>query len=247
MIRPALLAACFLAVPGLAQAQAAPAAPARAAAVSPRAMAIARLLIPLDVSTEAAMREGRKAYFKAAGSDPGLVELEREYPGLAAALWPVLEQEIRRAIVEEHPLYLDMVAAFLASRLEPVELDAMHAFYSGPAGERIIAEMYRGLNVDGMMAEMISTGGQSVSAATVQSTMSSESRRLSATLRPEDLSAVQALLRAIPPARLGPFNADLQRKMVEWINKPTPELDARIDRIVGAWMERYMREHPRRD
>jgi|GEM_PF-2739461 len=255
MIRPVLLAACLLAAPAFAQAQAAVSAPApapalppaQAPAFSPRAMAIARMIVPLDVSTEATMREAKKAFFITARTDPGMVDLEKSYPGIAAALWPVVEQEIRKASVEEHGPYLEGLAAFMTSRLAPAELDAMHAFYASATGQRVIAEMFRGINVDGMMAEIISTGGQSVSAAAIESTLSTEARRVAGTLRPEDMPALQTLLRGISEAKLMAFNADLRRFMVEWINKPTPELDARIAKVVDEWMLQYMIEHPARD
>lgn len=247
-----LLALSMLALPMLAPASAASAragssAPAQAPAISPRAMAIARMIVPLELSTETSVREAKKAYFMTAGTDAGMVRLERSYPGIADALWPVVEQELRKASVEQHQPYLDSIAAFLTSRLEPAEIEAMHTFWASATGQRAIAEMYRGANIDGMMSEMIATGGQSVSAATINSTMTEATRRLAGTLGPEDLPALQALLRGIDEAKLAAFNADLRRFMVEWINRPTPELDARIDKVVEAWMKRYMSEHPARD
>src|SRR5688572_9846235 len=73
------------------------------AAPHPEALAIAELMLPLETAVDASARVAKQAFFEMFKKNAEMAELESEMPGISAALWPVLEPEIRRFTREEHP------------------------------------------------------------------------------------------------------------------------------------------------
>jgi hypothetical protein len=240
-----LLAASALAAPAAAAApEPSNQAPANAVLPHPDALAIAGLMLPVEAAVEASVRIGKQAFLQMFKSNPEIAELESALPGISDALWPALEPEIRRFTKEEHPGYLNMVASFYTSRFTPDELKALHTLYATPTGTKIINAMYSDARPGPMIEEMIRAPDAQVSVAAANETMREQTGRLVQLLTKEDQAPIQAALQVVPLAKLERANAALSELVVQWLNRPTPELDARVDAAMEKAMTRYMAEHP---
>jgi hypothetical protein len=80
--------------------------------------------------------------------------------------------------------------------------------------------------------------------AAANETMREQTGRLVQLLTKEDQAPIQAALQVVPLAKLERANAALSELVVQWLNRPTPELDARVDAAMEKAMTRYMAEHP---
>ena len=248
LTRLVLLAAFALASPATAIApESDPQPDTKLVAPHPEALAIAGLMLPLETAVDASARVAKQAFFEMFKKNAEMAELESEMPDISAALWSVLEPEIRRFTREEHPGYLNMVASFYTSRFTPDELGALHAFYATPTGKKIISALYRDAGSSAIVEEMIQSPGTPVSEAAAKETMREESDRLVGIFTKEDEASIQTALRIVPMAKLERANAELIELVVQWMNKPTPELDARIDAVMEKAMTRYMAKHPPKD
>jgi hypothetical protein len=241
----AFLAACSLAAPAVVQAQQpAPATPADAVAPHPDAVRIAEIILPLDQVLAAGMATGKRAFFEMFRSNPEVAELERSFPGIAAMFWPEMEPELRRVTIEEHPDYLNMVAGFYSSRFTPAELAALRTLYATPTGKKIIGAMYRDAGSNAMVDEIVRDPTAPVSQAAANETVRARTSRALETLTKEDEAPIMAALRVVPAAKLERANADLLQLGVQWLNRPRPELDARLQAIMDKAMQRYVEDHP---
>jgi hypothetical protein len=171
-------------------------------------------------------------------------EAESALPGISAALWPVLEPEIRQFTRDEHPGYLNMVASFYTSRFTPDELKALHALYASPTGTKIIGALYGSARPDALVEEMIRSPEAPISQSATSEAISQMTDRLVGLITEEDQPALLAALRVVPQAKLDRANRDLTQLVVQWLNKPTPELDARLDVLMEKAVARYMADHP---
>src|SRR5688572_23508114 len=223
----ALLAALSIAAPAAAQPQQ-PASPAHAAAPHPDAVGIAEIILPLDKVLASAIATGKRGFFEMFKSNAELAEVERSFPGIADAFWLEMEPELRRVTIEEHPEYLTMVAGFYSSRFTPNELAALRTLYGTPTGKKVLAAMYRDSGSNAMMDEIIRDPSAPVSMAAASETVRARTGRALEVLTKEDEAPILAALRVVPAAKLERANADLLQLGVQWLNKPRPELDARL-------------------
>jgi len=220
-----------------------PAPPPQAAeAPQPRAVAMALLFIPKALLEKVAVRGGKRGFYASMAADAGGREMEQTYPGITAALWAAAEPEVRRAMTEQHPQYVDLIASIYSSRLTPAELEALLQFYSTPTGRKILDQIQRGMVPDAIYEEALRTGQLSQTA--MQAAIDAESRKFSATLTPEDRAAIVGVMRAVPMAKMERLNAELIQSLLQWVDKTTAQLRARLEPIYGSAAERYMRDHP---
>jgi hypothetical protein len=229
-------------LPAEAAAQTSAPPPQAAEAPHPRAVAMALLFIPRTLLEEVAVRGGKRGFFASMSKGAGGRELEQRYPGITAALWAAAEPEVRRAMVEEHPQYLDRIASVYSSRLTPAELEALYQFYSTPTGRKMLGQIHRGMAPDAMMEEVLRTGELSPTA--MQAAVAAESRKFIATLTMEDRAAILGVMRSVPKAKMERLNADLIESLLQWVDKTTEQLSARLQPRIMRVAELYMREHP---
>jgi hypothetical protein len=231
-----------------AAAQTAPArAPPVAVAPHPRALEIAELMLPMDQVVDAAARVARRGYFMAFESNENLAALGRSYPGMAEALWPLFEAEVRKGTAEEHPAYMNLVASFYSSRFTPSELEALRDFYSGPTGLKMIGSMYRTARFDAVVDNIVRSPDAPISQSSLDEAKRVEAGRLVESFTAEDRARLMALARSVPKEKMDRANAELGPVILAWMNRPTPELDARFEKVLGSAMDRYIAEHPAKD
>lgn len=243
--RLALLGAFAIAAPAAAAApEHASQAATNEVAPHPDALEIAGLMLPVETAVEASVRVGKQAFFDMFRQNAEATEMERELPGIAAALWPALEPELRQFTREEHPGFLNTVATFYTSRFTPDELKALHTLYASPTGKKMIGAVYRNAVSNAIVEEMIQSPGAPVSQTAAREAIRQETGKLVDLLTNEDEARIQAAFRVIPMAKLERANGELAEVMVQWLNRPSPELDARLDAVMGKAMARYIAEHP---
>ena len=244
--RMTLLAALAVAAPVASAAQQ-PGPESAAAAPHPHASAIAEIMIPLDKAVEAAVAVGKRAFFEMFRSNPEIAEMEQSFPGIAAALWPEIEPELRRATIEGHPAYMNMVASFYSARFTPAELEALRTLYSTPTGKKLIGAIHGDRGSNAIVDEVVRNPDAPVSQGAAEEAIRAKTDRLATLLTREDEAPILAALRVIPEAKMTRVNAELVKLLVDWMNRPTPELDARLQAVMERTMERYLEEHPPKD
>jgi hypothetical protein len=241
-----LLAALAIAAPVASAAQQ-PGPESAAAAPHPHASAIAEIMLPLDKTVEAAIATGKRAFFEMFRSNPEIAEMEQSFPGIAAALWPEIEPELRRATIEGHPAYMNMVASFYSARFTPAELEALRTLYSTPTGAKMMGSIHGDTGPNAIVDEVIRNPDAPVSHGAAEEMIRAKTERMVALLTEEDEAPLLAALRVVPEAKMIRANADLVKLLVEWMNKPTPELDARLQAIMEKTVERFLAEQPPKD
>ena len=239
-----LLLALMALAPLPAEAAAQPSAPPPQAAEAPhpRAVAMALLFIPRALIEEVAVRGGKRGFYASIGADADGKEMEQTYPGITAALWAAAEPEVRRAMAEQHPQYVNLIASIYSSRLTPAELEALFQFYSTPTGRKMLAQIQRGMAPDAMIEDALRTGQLSESA--MRAATEAESRKFIATLTAEDRAVIVGVMRAVPMTKMERLNAELIQSLLQWVDKTTAQLRTRLEPIYRSAAERYIRDHP---
>jgi hypothetical protein len=241
-----LLATCLLALaatPAGAQ-QAAPAPESVSSSVRARALDLARLTAPSDLSLEADVRGAEKAFFAGFRGAPDGAALEAKNPGIVEILWKAVEPIIRQASIDNQGAYWNELADVYAARLSAREIEAMNVFYGSPSGRKVVAGMYANLNMDPIIAQMVEDPDFKVPAGTARTAVRDAAEKTATSLGKSDQLAAALLTRTVSEAKLQAVGAAVQELQLKWANKEFPELDGQVDAAVKAAAERYFREHP---
>ena len=244
-LRTGLLAAALLFATFGADAHARPAAPAAAPAPAPaprpyKGEALARLVSSSDGILDLEVVTARRAFFEASRQDADMAAAERQYPGLVDAIWKALEPELRRASAEDSPKLAKRLAAIYDSNLTASEQDALLVFYSSPTGQKMIHDLYAGVDGTPVVVAAMRNPDAPVSAEAFAALNESGKRSAVRALDASDQPALAALGRSLDLDKLGAIGEQVQRTTMEWVNEPDPEGDARMEKIVEAAVKRHI-------
>jgi hypothetical protein len=221
-----------------AAASAAPsAAPAAEPAVKDRATALAeRVLEPwLDPAAQSAFV---KAGFQAGlESSPDTLAVLAEHPGLKEELLSAIEAVVREGDRLGNGEFVGIVANVYRARLTPREVEALHTFYGTPTGRKMLAAAYGAVSPEAMAAGIAGDG--KVSGRAIDEAMEDVKREAAASVTADDEAAFKALTGVLDQAKMDAVNLEVRKVSEAWANKPTPELDAKVDAAVTKVMARY--------
>jgi hypothetical protein len=229
-------------------AQPAPAAPQPAGA-SPKvsqdtAAALARTVAPVEPMLRAEIEQARKAILALPTLDNDAKELERDYPGLYAALWTAVEPDMKRSAEASYPGYWAALEQLYLARLTEGEAQAVMTYFKSPGGQKLIRTMYGGFDSAPMVAEMTKSNDYTVNEQQLKEATDAAKAKAVQQITDDDKADLWILMASIDLQKFKAIGAETQRVTLDWVNRPDPEGEARMQKLMEQAMQRYMAEHP---
>lgn len=218
-------------------------APAPAAAIDPARRALGRELAELlngEAMTMGMLERTLDETMPVAMlADPNVKALEQAYPGILkamiAAMKPLLVGEMRAQM----PGLWTMLGDLYAENLSDGDLRAALAFYRSPTGARIIDFMSRKTDMSPLIEQMISNGDYSVTEQGLKDSTMTGASKVATALTPNEIAETTRFGLSPEGKRIIALTPQVNKRVAEWSNAPTPELDARLDKAVAAVIEKY--------
>jgi hypothetical protein len=203
---------------------------------------LARLLNSEESTLAVSERGISEAMPKAMMADANVKALETQYPGIVdamvAAMKPILMGHIRSTM----PELWTLVGNFYASNLSEADLRAALAFYGSPSGRRIIDLMSAGIDMGPMLDDMVSSGKYQVTESNLKSSVMPAVAQVPGKLTPAEMQATMRFGMSAEGQRVVALTPRVSKLVAEWSNKPTPEIDAQLDKVLAAVVEKFSGE-----
>ena len=235
----ALLTSGAVAAPVAAQVAAAPVSNGSIDARTEAAM-LAEIASPPDLYLSREMDGARRTFLGALELDPEMKAFEADHPGVSQALWDALAPEFRRESIEGLPQFRELLAGVYRRRLTGTQMQAMRTFFATSSGQKIIRAIYAPVNVEPFIADLMKNPDGKVSAQTVDALQQEAKSKAGSAVTEADAAALAALGRVVSLPILEATGADLKATLLEWINRPDAEFDARIDQLLSAAVDRFL-------
>jgi uncharacterized protein DUF2059 len=229
-----------VAAPPQSPVQATPAAPATKAT----AAALARAVAPGDLMIPYELEQAHRAIVGLPPIDEDAKALEGEYPGIWAAVWAAIEPEMRQWVEADYPGFWAALEQMYVARLTEPEAQALLTFYRSATGRKLIRGMIENFDAMPMVKDVVAAPDSAVTAETLnQATRAAQSRAV-AQIGREDVGELMILIHYVPMEKFRAIGAETQQITLDWVNKPDPEGDKRLQRLMEDAIQRYKTAHP---
>lgn len=208
------------------------------------AAALARAVAPLELGVATEIEQARKAILALPTVDEDAKQLEQEYPGLYAALWAAVEPEVRQSSAAGYPGYWAELEKMYIARLTESEAQAVLTFFKSPTGQKLVRNMYGNVDAAPLMAEMAKSDDYAVNEKRMKALVDSAKAKTVKEIGAEDQADLWILMTSIDLKKFQALGAETQKVTLEWVNRPDPEGEERIGKIMEEAMQRYMEAHP---
>jgi hypothetical protein len=236
----ALVAGCSV-LPLAAHAQA-PAAQAQAGQSDAAALALAKMVAPLEAHVEAELELARTGVLKLPEANDEARALEAEYPGIHQAMWTAMEPELRASLTSDLPKLWERLARVYKDMLSPPQMQALARFYATPTGQRMLHTIATEADPTPLVEAAFVDPESKISKEVFEKSNAAGRAAFVASLGEADRPALEQLGRIVPLARLNAVGARVQQVALEWINEEDPAADARLDAVVQPVVEKFMAE-----
>lgn len=236
-----LIAAMLLAWP--AAASSAPPSPGPAAVDSSRmdrAMKLAQTVQPREVVIDQALAVLDKKAVETLLSDAELRQAEAEHPGLMQAMWLAAKPIIREELAKSLPDLWKAMAGIYAKHLSSAQIDEVTRFFQGPAGRKFLLETNRNVNIEPMARDVMRPGGGDIGQAAYLESVTSASNAAAAAMTDAERREFQRFMTTTAGRTLEQAAPDVTRAGLEWMNRDSPELDARVEAAMMAAVEKVL-------
>ena len=231
----ALLMSGAVASPALAQPQA-----AKVATPSADALALAEVAPPRGLYVAREVETARRMLLGVLARDPDMAALEADHPGLSKAIWGAVEAETRTYAEASLAEYRALLAGVYDRRLSSAELRGLSRFYTTPTGQKIVRAMYQPASVDGLVGDLVRDPDGKISQKTANAMDRAARARAESSVTAADAPALAELTRTISLAKLDSLGEEVTRVTLDWSNRPDPEFEARIERLMIEAVERFL-------
>lgn len=235
-----LFVGLFLApVPALAQS----ASPAASASLDQRKAAglrLAQMLYPQELQVAAGINILRTQFGPSLLKDPNIKALEADHPGLVDTLVMYLEPVFQRYIIAELPAYHRGIGDLYGGYFTVQELAEIHRFFATPTGRKLSQGVQVNMSMDTVMSEAIDDPDAPATTGAIEA---DHRATVAKTLKTIDKSDTAELIRfGSAPwfPKLKAFRPKLLAFEAEFMNRPSPALEAEIGKIMERTMERVI-------
>ena len=201
---------------------------------------MAELLNPVDQIVATELRGFDEQIVPAFRGQKDYAALEARYPGvidaIARAVRPAMERNVRASL----PRSRAIMGVFFAERFALAELVELSTFYGSPTGQKIIRAMFANASMGGIVSEVVADPKAQTSLTAVDEIFRSSLNALPGVLEKSDQEALVALSRNPAFARLKAVGSDMRKLQQQMINKPDPEFEAELDRVLAQAVEAYV-------
>jgi hypothetical protein len=204
------------------------------------ALLLARLVVPLEAFIAAELELARAGILKLPELDKDAEALEKEYPGVHAAMWTAMEPEMRVYLNADVPNLWKSLVGVYEEMLSPREIRALRDFYATPTGQRMIHN--NGAKSDPTALLQAAIAGTGLTPEAFNKSNAEARAAFAKTVSEADRPALDQLGAAVPPPKLHAVGQQVMRVTLAWINKEDPAFDARLEGKIGPMIEKFMAE-----
>lgn len=228
-----------------AAAQAAPApAPAPApAAVDPARLALGTELARLTNGEDVSNAQLRKMFSdtmpKALAANPDIAAMEKQYPGIIAAMLDAMRPLFAAHMAREMPRQWPVIGRIYAERMSVAELQATLAFYRSATGQRVIRLMSEESDFSVAINQAIADPDSKMSESGLRAGVNSGIAALQRQLTPAEMADVTRFEASPAGLKLRAAIPVIQSAVVAMGNQPTPELDAQLEKAMIDVVQKF--------
>ena len=177
---------------------------------------------------------------KTFAASPDFAAMEREHPGITAAVIEAMRPIIVSGTLARLPELRARLSPIYARSFTTAELRTLFDFYTSPAGQRVIKAMGEGADFSRLLSDMIANDSPSVTTEGLRAGLEGGKAQVMRTATAEDLKTMEALFAAELGVKMRAVAPKVQAESVAWGNEPDPKLDAQVEGAVKAAMARYL-------
>jgi hypothetical protein len=236
-----MIAAMLLAWPAAASsAPPPPGATAAAASRMDKAMKLAQTVQPREMVVEQALAVLDKQVVESLLTDPGLRQAETEHPGLVRAMWLAAKPIIQEELVKSLPDLWKGMAGIYARHMSSAQLDEVTRFFEGPTGRKFLLETNRNVDIAPMARDAMRTDGGDIGKDAFLESVSEASNAAAAAMTNAERREFELFMGTTAGRMLEKAAPDVSRFGLEWMNRDSPEMDARIEAAMAAAIEKVL-------
>lgn len=210
-----------------------------------RALALSKLLQPRDVMLQALVGVVEKDVPAALARDPAAALMEHEYPGIIDAMMAAALPEITGPFEANLPSLWDRFADLYQERMTIDEIDAAYRFYSSPTGQKVVRTMHQSLDTRAILDDAMAGDSTAVSSEAIEQAQTGALAQFIATMTSEDRAALEALAKSPMIGKLQELGPEVQRLTMEFLNRPDPDGEARVQQVMHDAMTAFIAEADR--
>lgn len=177
---------------------------------------------------------------KQLGADPNFQVLEKQYPGLIVYLVTASRPVIEKAMTERAPALYDRLARIYATHLTEAELDEMLDFYHSPAGNWLVLQMARGMDMGSLFSRALANPDMKLAPGDLTDAQRGAVGSFLPQMPPEYRVALMRLAASPILPKLGTLNPLLAAAAADWGNELPPELKQQVGVAMLEAMQRYI-------
>ena len=208
------------------------------------AAALARAVAPGDLMIPYELEQAHRAIVGLPQIDEDAKALESEYPGIWAAVWTAIEPEMHQWVEADYPGFWAALEQMYMARLTEPEAQALLTFYRSPTGQKLIRGMIENFDAMPMVKDVVASPSEAVTAESMNRATDAARSKAVATIGREDTGELLILMGHIDMAKFRAIGAETQQITLDWVNKPNPEGDKRLQRLMEDAIQRYKAAHP---
>lgn len=237
-----LFAAALLGCASAATAQPAPP-PAATAADSERlakAMELARTVQPRDLLFQQSMAVIDKQALDGLLAEDSVKAMERENPGIVRAMWTAARPILAESVDKSMPDLWDRLSKVYARHFTPAQLDEMLRFFRSPLGQKFLVAMHSSADVRPMLRDVLRPGDGKVSEGSYMQTVTGAALGAAKAMTPAEAAEFERFFATRVGKKMVEAGPDVSRTMLEWTNRPDPEMDARIQQAMLEAAQKFL-------
>lgn len=192
---------------------------------------LAKLLLPAEVF------RAQSAGIYAALVDTLLADhddavLEREHPGISAAISFAATTALRQAALARLPQLWERLGAVYTAALTEEEIKQALAFYRSPTGEWLLQQMRVGADLASLNRERLANPSREVVAVDLDHSREEAQQSLAATMTPEQQTALTAFVYSPLGKKIRDLKPTLRAIQLQWANAPSEGLREQLEAVV---------------
>lgn len=229
--------AVALATPVMAVAQTAPTAAAETERHS-LAVELASVLAPEARVRTMAEQMLNSTLPKVFANDPNMAAAERKSPGLTAEMLDVLSPIALAAVTDDMDSYWAFLTPAFTTTMTNAQMREVIAFYRGQTGQRAMTIVTSGLDFAPALQAQLQNPDAPITTTDMSRSVAPGVAAMIRELTPAEMAAV-ADFEGSPSGRaLATALPKMNARVVEWMNRPDPAFDAKLDAALEAVFDR---------
>ena len=164
-------------------------------------------------------------------ADPDIAMMEADYPGITSHLLTELRSEIEKQVTDSIPELWESLAIVFSKNMTSEELAVANAYYSSPAGQRLIAATQENTDYARLGKAVVDNPDGSIKASDLRNSVRAGVGKTMAAMTAEDQSVLIAFSKTAAFEKIRELGPKVQEVSAAWVNQSSPEEDKRIEEI----------------